>query len=292
MNWRAGYIAVDWGTTNRRAYRIENGAVPTQFEDELGLKAVPEGGFPAAAAHIREQLGDLPMLLAGMVGSSKGWREAPYVPCPARSAELAANIVWIDERTGIVPGVCQRGPAGADVMRGEEVQILGAVVAGLIPRDALVCHPGTHAKWIEVKHGDIHSFRTMMTGEVFGLLGQHSILADLLAGDASVGSAFEAGVAGSLEGEPPLSALFRIRSRYLLENDTEDAASRASGILIGSEVAWATLAFAHSPIALIGRPELCELYAAALRLAGRETFMVDGAEAFLAGIEELTRMLP
>lgn len=292
MNWRAGYIAVDWGTTNRRAYRVENGSVAAQFEDEQGLKGVPEGGFPAAVAHIREQLGDLPMLLAGMVGSNKGWREAPYVSCPAQPAALATNIVWIDDRTGIVPGVCQRGPAGADVMRGEEVQILGAVAAGLIPGNALVCHPGTHAKWIEVKDGGIHSFRTMMTGEVFGLLSEHSILADLLAEDASVGPAFEQGVAGSLSGEPPLSALFRIRVRSLLENDADDAASRASGILIGDEVAWAARAFPHSPISLIGRPELCELYAEALRLAGRETFMVDGADAFLAGIEDLTRMLP
>ena len=292
MNWREGYIAVDWGTTNRRAYRVHNGAAAASFEDDLGLMAVPPGGFPAAVADIRRRLGDGPMLLAGMVGSNKGWREAPYVACPSGAAELAAKILWVNECTGVVPGVCQRGSAGPDVMRGEEVQIVGAAAAGLIPRDALVCHPGTHAKWIEVKGGRIHSFRTIMTGEVFGLLGEHSILADLVKGDASTGAAFAQGVNGSLAGEPPLSALFRIRARYLLDGEAEDAVSRASGILIGSEVAWAVRAFGETRFALIGRPELCELYAEAIRLAGRESFVVDGAQAFLAGIDDLTRMLP
>jgi 2-dehydro-3-deoxygalactonokinase len=232
------------------------------------------------------------MLLAGMVGSNRGWRETPYRTCPAGAAEIAQGIVWVDQNTGIVPGVCQRGPAGADVMRGEEVQVIGAVAAGLIAPETVVCHPGTHAKWIEIEGGRIPAFRTMMTGEVFGLLCAHSILADLLEGKARVGPGFEQGVTAALAGEPPLSELFRIRARFLLEGDAADAASRASGILIGSEVAWAVRQWTTPRFALIGRPELCELYAAAIRLAGRESLSVDGAAAFLAGIDELTRMLP
>lgn len=292
MNWRSGYIAVDWGTTNRRAYRVENGVTVDMFEDDLGLMSVPEGGFPQAASAVRERLSDLPMLLAGMVGSNRGWREVPYVTCPAGSADLAGSVLWLDRRTGIVPGVCQRGDAGPDVMRGEEVQILGAVAAGLIEDDALVCHPGTHAKWIEVKAGRIQSFRTMMTGEVFGLLCAHSILSDQLTGQALPGGSFASGVADALAGEPPLSALFRIRARHLLEGDDGDTVSRASGILIGSEVAWAKRTFADVPVALIGRPDLCELYAVAIRLTARQSFCVDGADAFIAGIDALTRMLP
>ena len=292
MDWRSCYIAVDWGTTNRRAYRVENGVKVDMFEDDLGLMSVPKDGFPQAARTVRERLGDLPMLLAGMVGSNRGWREVPYVTCPAGSADLARSILWLDPQTGIVPGVCERGDDGPDVMRGEEVQILGAVGAGLIQSDALVCHPGTHAKWIEVKAGKIQSFRTMMTGEVFGLLCSHGILADLLTGQASPGESFAIGVADALAGEPPLSALFRIRARHLLEGGEADPTSRASGILIGSEVAWGMHTFPHAPVALIGRPELCALYADAIRMAGRESFCVDGADAFVAGIDALTRMLP
>src|SRR5215210_3466403 len=114
MTWQDGYIAVDWGTTNRRAWLIgDDGEVSDSFEDDLGLLAVPEGGFPAAAAAIRHRLGDHPMILAGMVGSNRGWREAPYVRCPAGADALAGAIAWIEPgRTGIVPGVCQAGTDG------------------------------------------------------------------------------------------------------------------------------------------------------------------------------------
>lgn len=107
MRWTEGLIAVDWGTTNRRAWRLDpGGGVAGEMEDEKGVLAVPKGGFHAAVAEIRGKLGDLPMLMAGMVGSNRGWIEAPYVPCPAGLADLAARICWIDgERAAIVPGV-------------------------------------------------------------------------------------------------------------------------------------------------------------------------------------------
>ena len=154
-----------------------------EFEDGKGVLSVPDGGFPAAVAEIRQRLGDKPLLLAGMVGSNRGWKEAPYVPCPAGIDEIAAKLVWAGEREAIVPGVSYIGDGRADVMRGEEVQLLGAVAAGLVDPDALVCHPGTHNKWALLRRGNIHDFRTVMTGELFSLLKEHSILADLLQGE-------------------------------------------------------------------------------------------------------------
>lgn len=291
MSWDQGYIAVDWGTTHRRAYRVEHGRTADTFSDGLGFASLPPGGFPRAAGEIRDRLGDLPMMLAGMVGSSRGWREAPYVDTPAGVPELVGRIVWIDARTGIVPGVCQRGEHSHDVMRGEEVQVVGGVAAGLIASDALVCHPGTHAKWAELESGRIVRFRTTMTGELFALLRQHGILAEALAGEARAGPEFDAGVAETLAGEPPLSALFRIRARGLLEGGSTDGASRASGILIGSEVAGSLREFPDRPVSVVGRPDLGELYRRALQLAGRDSEAVDGAAAFLSGISVLTRNL-
>jgi 2-dehydro-3-deoxygalactonokinase len=293
MSWREGYVAVDWGTTNRRAYALNgSGDLTDSFEDELGLLAVPRGGFEAAAADIRERLGDRPMLLAGMVGSNKGWREAPYAPAPAGARDLAEAILWIEPgRTGIVPGVSQSGAAGVDVMRGEEVQVLGAVAAGLVPADCLICHPGTHAKWIMMDGGRIGSFRTMMTGEVFSLLKKHSILADQLQGEGAADDSFRAGAGEALAGKELLSALFAIRARHLLGEGEGDPSSYASGLLIGSDVSAGLALYPDRPLALIGRPELCELYATALGEAGREAPEVDGAAAFLAGMNMLTEML-
>jgi 2-dehydro-3-deoxygalactonokinase len=293
MAWRQGYIAVDWGTTNRRAYAVDgDGRVLDWFEDESGLLAVPAGGFDAAAAELRERLGDRPMLLAGMVGSKRGWREAPYVPCPATAADLAAAILWIEPgRTGIVPGVSQSGPGGADVMRGEEVQVLGAVAADLVPGDGLICHPGTHAKWIVMQAGRIAAFRTMMTGELFGLLREHSILTEQLQGEVLPDAAFGEGAATGLAGAELLSALFGIRARHLLSEAGAEAASYASGLLIGSDVRAGLGLYDGGTVSLIGRPDLCALYAAALAIAGREACQVNGAAAFLAGIRLLTEML-
>ena len=196
MGWAEGFIAVDWGTTNRRGYRIgADGALADSFEDEKGVLSVPAGGFPAAVAEIRERLGDWPILFAGMVGSNRGWVEAPYVACPAGFQDLASRLVWVEPgRSAIVPGVSIDAGEAADVMRGEEMQILGALASGSIGPDCVVCHPGTHNKWIRLEGGCIATFRTVMTGEMFNLLREHSILADLLAGPVVEGGACEAGV--------------------------------------------------------------------------------------------------
>jgi 2-dehydro-3-deoxygalactonokinase len=294
VGWRDGYIAVDWGTTNRRAYAIgAAGRCEDEMADNLGLLAVPRGGFPAAAAEIRARFGGRPMLLAGMVGSNRGWVEAPYVRAPAGAAELAGAICWIEPgEVGIVPGVSQAGEAGADVMRGEEVQVLGAVAAGLVPADALICHPGTHAKWIRVEGGRIAAFRTMMTGELFSLLQHHSILADQLQGEISADDpGFAEGAAAGLGGLDLLSSLFGIRARHLLGESEGGAGAYASGLLIGSDVRIGLDLHRGEPVAVVGRPDLCAFYAAALAQAGHRPVIVDGADAFLAGMTLLTELI-
>ena len=294
MGWRDGYIAVDWGTTNRRAYAVDAvGRCIAEMADDLGLLAVPEGGFADAASEIRARFGGKPMLLAGMVGSNRGWVEASYAPVPAGAAELARAIRWIKPgEIGIVPGISQTGAAGADVMRGEEVQVVGAIAAGLVPGDALICHPGTHAKWIRVEGGRITTFRTLMTGELFSLLKAHSILADQLQGEVGANSAgFAEGAEAGLSGTPLLSSLFGIRARMVLGESGRDGAAYGSGLLIGSDVRTGLGLHRGEPIALVGRPDLCALYAAALARAGHEAAEVDGAEAFLAGMRLLTELI-
>jgi 2-dehydro-3-deoxygalactonokinase len=171
------------------------------------------------------------------------------------------------------------------------VQVFGAITAGRLAADALVCHPGTHAKWVLVSAGRIAAFRTMMTGELFALLGRHSILAAQLEAPVRPGPAFEAGVEEAMTGGQLLSGLFGIRARHLLGQGSADAASHASGLLIGTDVR-AGLQMSDAPtVTLIGRPDLNELYAMAIARAGRSSEAVDGNQAFLAGIHQLTEML-
>ena len=294
MRWSDGFVAVDWGTTNRRAWLIgADGSVAAEMEDAKGILSVPPGGFEEAVGDIRQGLGDHPMLMAGMIGSNRGWVEAPYVPCPAGIDALAANLKWVEPgRVAIVPGVCQSATAAADVMRGEEVQLLGAVASGMMRRDGLVCHPGTHNKWARIEAGRIAGFRTVMTGELFNLLRHHSILADLLARDVRADAAFEAGVRRGLDSDELLAELFSVRARVLLDRSPADeAASFTSGLLIGSDLRIGLREVPEGEVVVIGSPLLTGLFAAAMRVAGRPVRKLDGEEAFLAGAKQLVEAI-
>ena len=78
----AALIAIDWGTTRARAYRMDrNGRVLGERTEPLGIQQLGALGFPEALSRL---LGDghrdgVPRLACGMVGSRQGWREAPYV---------------------------------------------------------------------------------------------------------------------------------------------------------------------------------------------------------------------
>lgn len=294
MRWAEGFIAVDWGTTNRRGYMIApGGAMTDEMEDDRGILAVGRDGFDRAVAELKGRLGDRPLLMAGMIGSNRGWVEAPYVPCPAGLPELASSLKWVvPDRIAIVPGVAYDEGDAADVMRGEEMQILGAFAEGLVGPDALICHPGTHNKWIKLEDGRIASFRTVMTGELFNLLREHSILADLLGQPAGVDEAFEAGVRKGLGSDELTAELFSVRARVLLgKAPRENAASYTSGLLIGSDIRTGIRAAPEGEVVVMGRPELTSLFAAALKIAGRQAREVDGETAFLCGVRHLSELI-
>jgi 2-dehydro-3-deoxygalactonokinase len=293
MRWAEGFIAVDWGTTNRRAYRIDSSAkCVDRFEDHQGVLSVPEGGFPAAVAEIRQRLGDHPLLLAGMIGSNRGWKEAPYVPCPAGIEELAKALVWAGDREAIVPGVSYTGNGRADVMRGEEVQLLGAVASKRVDAMGMVCHPGTHNKWVTLRRGRIDEFQTVMTGEIYNLLKEHSILSDLLQGKVEVNDSFNEAAAHAVFNEALPAELFSVRARVILGlAKKEDAAAYTSGLLIGTDVRIGLSVPTAARISVIGRPELTKLYAAAIGQAERDAVEIDGEQCFLAGIHEVAKRI-
>ena len=293
MRWTDGFIAVDWGTTNRRAYRLDpSGQCVDEFEDAQGALSVPKGEFPAAVAEIRDRLGDHPLLLAGMAGSNRGWVDAPYVPCPVGIDDLVKNLVWAGEREAIVPGVSFIGQGRADVMRGEEVQLLGGVAVGLVDHEGFVCHPGTHNKWTLLRGGKIQIFGTVMTGELFNLLKEHSILADLLQGPVEPNEAFKRGVRHAMEREMLPADLFGVRAGVLLgQTSKDDAPSYTSGLLIGTDVRIGLTWPAGAHIGVMGRPELTRLYAAAIVEAAREPIELDGEHCFLAGIRTIAERI-
>jgi len=172
------------------------------------------------------------------------------------------------------------------------VQLLGAVAAGLVDPMGLVCHPGTHNKWATLRHGKIDRFQTVMTGELYSLLKEHSILSDLLQRDVQVNDVFKEAARHAIDHEALPADLFGVRARVLLgEAKKDDAACYASGLLIGADVRIGLSIPTGAQIAVIGRPELTRLYAAAIATTGRDVIEHDGETCFLAGINEIAKRI-
>ena len=278
-------IAIDWGTSAFRAYRLDAaGAVRERRQAQRGVLAVENRAF---AEVLEAEIGDWlatehgPVWMSGMVGSRQGWREVPYVPCPADAEGIAAGcleIGWGDgRRAAIVPGLLCRDASGVpDVMRGEETQILGALDALAGMRTA--CLPGTHSKYATLGGGRIERFATHMTGEVFGALWRHTILGRLGGAETDRDDdAFDAGVARSAESEGLLHHLFGVRGRGLLgELPPASLAPYLSGILIGHEVRAAA---PRGPVGVIGTAELVRLYLRAFATCGIEGEAIPGEPA-------------
>jgi 2-dehydro-3-deoxygalactonokinase len=284
------FIAVDWGTSNRRSFRIgSDGSVLDRQEDDQGILSVSD--FPVSISALRGTAGDTPLLLAGMVGSNRGWIEAPYATAPAGLAAIAAATLQPQPGVFLAPGVLFDDPARPDIMRGEEVQFIGALALGLMG-DGLVCHPGTHSKWVEVEDGQIARFRTVMTGDIFAALKSRSILSDILAhdlgDDPAADTAFIDGVDHALD-NPDLGAeLFSARARVVTGRMTAaEAAARISGLLIGADVRTGLGRLRADVVPLIGALPLCRRFAVALERAGRESVIIDGEAAFVAGARAL-----
>ena len=287
------YIAIDWGTTNRRIYVLTaNGTVLDTVRDDRGVLAMSPDDYPNEVAAIRVRFGDLPIIAAGMVGSTRGWREAAYVPAPADLTALAGAATRIAERdVTIVPGVSLLTDTRADVMRGEEVQVLGAVAAGLAPADALFAQPGTHNKWVHVAGGRITDFATTMTGELFALVKGHGILAGMLDGPVADGAAFRDGLSRVSGACDLTAALFGVRASVLLGRIAPvDAAAYASGLLIGSDIG-AVPDMAGQTVHLLSSGLLADLYTIGIEERGGTVVALDSHAGFLAGLHAIREHL-
>jgi 2-dehydro-3-deoxygalactonokinase len=279
-------IGIDWGTTSFRAFRVgRDGSIRDRRAAPKGILNVPDGRFGDT---LREEIGpwlaagEDRVILSGMIGSRQGWIEAPYLPCPAGPSELAGALVDIGfdwARVKLVPGLSGTDGSGvAEVMRGEETQVLG--VPALLRDGGIACLPGTHSKWVRVIGGRIVSFTTHMTGEVFAALRGHTILARMMRDGPSDGASFDAGVARSADPGGLLHHVFGVRALALADRLAEsEAPAYLSGILVGHEVRAALAEAGGAVVQVIGTPELTGLYARTIAACGGYAERHDGEAA-------------
>lgn len=290
------WVAVDWGTSNLRAWGIDSsGEIAFSRSSPDGMSRLTREQYPSVLTGLLTEVPEhVDVLICGMAGARQGWLEAPYLDAPADLRTLANGAVTPDMpgeqfSPSILPGVCQREVGAEDVMRGEETQLLG--LSALVPGfSGLVIMPGTHSKWAILEGTTLQRFSSAMTGEIFELLRVHSVLRHSLGGELDgeerdIG--FDAGVALGLDRPERLTAtLFKVRAGALLSGRSPAwCAGFLSGLLIGTEIGGQRDWIGASEIPLIGSVGLCSLYQGALVRLGAKSRIVDATDATLAGLK-------
>ncbi|HAY5379418.1 TPA: 2-oxo-3-deoxygalactonate kinase [Shigella flexneri] len=233
----ARYIAIDWGSTNLRAWLYQGDHCLESRQSEAGVTRL-NGKSPAAVlAEVttdwREE--NTPVVMAGMVGSNVGWKVAPYLSVPARFSSIGEQLTSVGDNIWIIPGLCVSHDDNHNVMRGEETQLIGA--RALAP-SSLYVMPGTHCKWVQADSQQINDFRTVMTGELHHLLLNHSLIGAGLPPQENSADAFAAGLERGLNAPAILPQLFEVRASHVLGTlPREQVSEFLSGLLIGAEVA-------------------------------------------------------
>ena len=296
------WIAVDWGSTHLRTYAMQqDGQLVHEKTSAQGMGSLASEEFESALLALiadwlpavqedTAAIEPMDVIACGMVGARQGWKEAPYrsTPCRPSSDKGAISVTTLDQRIAvkILPGICQSEPA--DIMRGEETQI-----GGLIAQEGLnqgtICLPGTHSKWVSLADSKIQHFATYMTGEVFSLLSEHSMLRHTVTSENWDDDAFLSGVKTSIEKpEDLLSNCFRLRAKHMLQGlAAARARSTLSGLIIGAELSGANAYWQQQTVALIGEPALSQLYAAALESLGVSTRIHDPKQLTLQGLTKV-----
>jgi 2-dehydro-3-deoxygalactonokinase len=293
-------IVADWGTTRFRGYLIEKERILDEVSSEEGVSALKKGQhrdvFVGHCGRWLDQEPDAPVLLVGMVGSREGWAEAPYAPCPADAAAIARAMIPVDlgggRRAHIVPGlVCEPVPGAADVMRGEETLALGSGVD-----DGLVCLPGTHPKWVSMRGGRVERFATYMTGEMYSLLREHSMIGrpatepgDAAGFERGLDAAARNGGAAGAARVGLLNLLFGARALVVSGRMAPALLGPyLSGLLTGDEINGALSQFDRpAKVTIVADSPRADLYEKSLARRGIATAVRAPRAALIAGLARI-----
>ena len=281
------YIAIDWGSTNLRAWLYQDDQCLESRQSAAGVTRL-NGESPAAVfSEITRgwRDGATPAVLAGMVGSNVGWKVAPYLPVPVDFSAIGQQLTSVGDKVWIIPGLSVSRDANQNVMLGEETQLLGA---RMIAPSSVYVMPGTHCKWVQADRQQINDFRTVMTGELHYLLLRHSLVGAGLPEQVSAPGAFNAGLERGLHSPDILPRLFEVRASHVLGSlPREQVGEFLSGLLIGAEVATLSERFRDPQVTIVSGEALANRYQQALSAIGRQTTVVSGDNAFQTGVRSI-----
>jgi 2-dehydro-3-deoxygalactonokinase len=285
-------IAVNWGGSNLAAYLVNaDGAVADAFEAPAGVTRLDRAGMASAADALAERWPQAQArYAAGMIGSASGFAQAAYVACPAGLDDVAGALLHThigESAWAIAPGLKTQSDAGADILRGEEMEVFGLLAVRETLRAGVrrLVLPGTHTKWVELEEGRVRTFFTAMGGELYDRLSEKGLIAAIIEGEAVPGEVFDRAFAAAFAAPAGLSRLlFGVRAEVMLGRLARpEAASALRGVLLGAEfadaLAQAPELAATGPIPLVGNEGFCRLYARAFAAIGAASEIIAPGEA-------------
>lgn len=301
MHW----IGIDWGTSNLRAWKFdENDSLVSAYQSNDGMGSLSKGDYPVVLEKILRSLDVVSspadvesIIVCGMAGAKQGWQEAPYLSLPLDLESIPLHSTRVQsqfENIHILPGVAQHLVGQNDVMRGEETQLLGLLDKYQV-FSGTVAMPGTHSKWATLESGRLTSFQTVLTGELFDILSNHSVLRHSMPDETSAAMDDE-GLADGLQAgmaapEMLQSLLFKTRASGLISAKSNDwAKSYLSGLLIGTEVKT-NAPPTPQKVPIVGSPKLAPIYRRALQKLGHDVLELDATEITIAGLKLAHRLI-
>jgi len=301
---KPAYIAIDWGSSRFRAYLLTHHMdIIDSIDQAEGVKQHQHQDYALICKRLLNnwsyaiQTLHLPLFMAGMVGSNIGWHEVPYLSCPLSLSTISKQIVkrkspW-DTHMYIIPGIKLEHDRRVDIMRGEETLMIGAVE---LMQTEIYCLPGTHSKWIEIKNERLQNFTTMITGELYAILKDHSLLAQGLPTQQFNQQWFDEGIMEMKQSDSSLLVyLFNVRAKRMLGKlPKANVLSYLSGLLIGAELCTMRqklLIHKDRFLSILASPMLQQRYVSACNLLGICTKVIDSETAFIKGIHTLIKGL-
>ena len=290
------WVALDWGTSNFRAYLMENYNVIDQVSTQEGMKFVDQKEFENTLVKNitawRKKFNINIVIASGMVGAKQGWVEVPYInsPCDIRNLNFKTLNILDDINIHILSGVSQSNPS--DVMRGEETQIAG-FLQNEINFDGSICLPGTHSKWVNLNSYNIQEFNTFLTGELYEIVKKYSILKHSL-NTTRLEDEIVKSAANLIIENPSLisNKLFEIRAENLLKNSNQISNnSKLVGYLLGIELSGSRTYWEDKDLVIIGSSNLNKYYEIILNGRSRSIQLFNSNDMVLNGLSFFKKSL-
>ena len=283
------WVALDWGTSNFRAYLMDNNNVIDQVSTQEGMKFIDQNEFEKILIKNIDAWNnkfDIKVVIAsGMVGAKQGWIEVPYInsPCDIRNVNFKTFKILDDANIHILSGVSQFNPS--DVMRGEETQIAGFLLNN-IDFNGSICLPGTHSKWVNLNSYNIQEFTTFLTGELYEIVKKYSILNHSLNTTELDDEIVKSSAKLIIENPSFISnKLFEIRADNLLKNSNQTSNnSKLVGYLLGIELSGSRTYWEDKDLVIIGSSNLNKYYELILNGRSNSIRLFNSSDMALNGL--------